>query len=148
MLRVCAACWWDCPLLDVLGVVDLLPSVPLAVHIQTILEGVKRCLGCGTQALVKDRDRGQLVDLPAFRRPTRLVWHKRRWACPAASCALGSWTEQAPAIASPRLVLTARAGRWATLQVGRHGRTVAEVAVVSAVTGTPSTMPWSPTAGC
>jgi hypothetical protein len=34
-----------------------------------------------------------------------------------------------PAIASPRLALTDRAGRWVTAQVGRWGRTVNEVAV-------------------
>ena len=33
-----------------------------------------------------------------------------------------------PAIAAPRLVMTDRAGRWVTEQVGRHGRTVNEVA--------------------
>ena len=33
-----------------------------------------------------------------------------------------------PAVAAPRLVMTDRAGRWVTEQVGRHGRTVNEVA--------------------
>ena len=54
-----------------------------------------------------------------------LAWRKIRWACEA-GC--GSFTEQAPAIAAPRLKLTDRAGRWATVQVGRHGRSVTEVA--------------------
>jgi transposase len=40
-----------------------------------------------------------------------------------------SWTSECPAIASPRSGLTDRAGRWATEQVGRWGRTVNEVAV-------------------
>ena len=39
-----------------------------------------------------------------------------------------SWTEDVPAIAASRLVMTDRAGRWVTEQVGRHGRTVNEVA--------------------
>jgi hypothetical protein len=33
-----------------------------------------------------------------------------------------------PAIGASRLVMTDWAGRWVTLQVGRHGRTVNEVA--------------------
>ena len=66
-----------------------------------------------------------LVDLPVFGRPARLVWRKQRWRCP--SCGR-SWTQQDPRIASTRCALTTRAARWATVQVGRHGRPVAEVA--------------------
>lgn len=66
-----------------------------------------------------------LVDLPAFGRPARLVWRKQRWRCPTCG---RSWTEQDPRIASTRCRLTTRAARWATVQVGRHGRSVAEVA--------------------
>src|SRR5690606_6447580 len=68
----------------------------------------------------------RLVDLPCFGRPARLVWRKHRWCCPA-GCTR-TWTTQEPAVASPRAVMTARAGRWVTVQVGRLGRTVAEVA--------------------
>jgi hypothetical protein len=78
--------------------------------------------------VVKDRAAVPLVDLPVFGRQARLVWRKRRWCCPNRSCAVASWTELAPSIASPRLGLTGRAGRWATFQVGRHCRTVSEVA--------------------
>jgi len=66
-----------------------------------------------------------LVDLPVFGRPARLVWRKQRWRCPTCR---RSWTEQQPAIASSRCAMTTRTARWATLQVGRHGRSVAEVA--------------------
>ncbi len=66
-----------------------------------------------------------LVDLPVFGRPTRLVWRKQRWRC---STCRRSWTGQKPEIASSRCQLTTRAAKWATLQVGRHGRSVAEVA--------------------
>ena len=69
-----------------------------------------------------------LVDLAAFGRPARVVWHKRRWRCPAARCAVGSFAETDEEIAPPRATLTARAGRRATLQVGRHGRPVEHVA--------------------
>jgi len=67
----------------------------------------------------------ELVDLPVFGRPARLVWRKQRWRCPA--CQATS-TEQQPEIASARCALTTRAARWATVQVGRHGRSVSEVA--------------------
>ncbi len=75
--------------------------------------------------MVKDRDLVELTDLPCFGRPAVLVWRKLRFGCPA-GC--GSFTEQAPAIAAARLKLTDRAARWATVQVGRHGRSVSEVA--------------------
>lgn len=55
-------------------------------------------------------------------RPARLVWRRHRWRCP-----VGSWTGQDPRIAASRLVLTDRAGRWVTAQVGWYGRAVAEV---------------------
>jgi transposase len=67
----------------------------------------------------------ELVDLPVFGRPARLVWRKQRWRCPMCRRA---WTEQDPQIASARCAMTTRAARWATVQVGRHGRSVAEVA--------------------
>lgn len=77
---------------------------------------------------MKDRPAVELVDLSCFGRPARLVWHKRRWACGAAPCRVGSFTEQAPEIAPARGAMTDRAGRWVSEQVGRAGRTVAEVA--------------------
>ena len=114
--------------MTVLGVVDLLPSVPLVVHVETALEDVDSCEGCGTRARIKDRDPVALIDLPCFGRRSRLLWRKRRWCCPNPLCPMGSWTETDPSIAAPRLRLTDRAARWATFQVGCHGRTVSEVA--------------------
>ena len=116
------------PTVTVLGIDDAGSEVPLGVHIETRLEQPVACGACGTAALVKDRPQVVLVDLPAFGRRARLVWHKRRWACPERSCATGSWTERAPSIGASRLALTDRAGRWVTGQVGDHGRTVSEVA--------------------
>jgi hypothetical protein len=78
---------------------------------------------------VKDRPVVELVDLPCFGRPARLVWRKYRWCCPNATYPVGSWAETNGRIAAARLVMTDRAGRWVTEQVGRHGRTVNEVAV-------------------
>jgi transposase len=101
---------------------------PLRVHVETRLETPERCPACGTSGRVKDRDRVPLTDLPCFGRRATLVWHKRRWRCPEPSCPTITWTETCGAIATSRLKLTDRAGRWVTFQVGCHGRTVAEVA--------------------
>ena len=77
---------------------------------------------------MKDRPAVALVDLPAFGRPAVLVWRKRRWRCPEPACEVGTWTESDSRIAPVRAAMTDRAGRWVTVQVGREGRTVAEVA--------------------
>lgn len=115
------------PTVTVLGVDDDRSDASIVVHVETVAERPD-CMACGAPATVKDRDLVRLVDLPAFGRSARLVWRKRRWACPAAGCEVRSWTELAPDIAAARLGMTDRAGRWATFQVGAHGRTVAEVA--------------------
>jgi hypothetical protein len=47
------------------------------------------CEACGVRAEPKDRDRVELVDLPAFGSPVRMVWVKRRWCCPERLCARG-----------------------------------------------------------
>ena len=83
------------------------------------------CPSCGAAVAVKDRDLVELADLPCFGQPAVLVWRKVRWQC-TEGC--GSFTEYAPQIAAARLRLTDRAGRWATVQLGRHGRSVSEVA--------------------
>jgi hypothetical protein len=110
----------------VLGVVDVVGQ-PVRVHVEQRVDR-PACSGCETAAWVKDRPIVELVDLACFGRPARLVWHKHRWCCPVPACPVGSWTGQDPRIVLPRLAMTDRAGRWATLQVGRHGRTVNEVA--------------------
>jgi transposase len=38
------------------------------------------------------------------------------------------WCDDNPEIGTARCVLTTRAARWVTVQVGRHGRSVADVA--------------------
>lgn len=87
-----------------------------------------RCAGCGERAWVKDRPVVDLVDLTCFGRPVTLRWRKHRWHCPRAWCRVGSWTQEDPRIAAPRLSVTDRAGRWATVQVGWAGRAVSDVA--------------------
>lgn len=110
----------------VLGAVDE-PGGPVKVHVET-RGGRPPCPRCGGAVWAKDQRPVELVDMAAFGRPARLVWHKRRWSCPARTCGIGSFTEQAPAIAATRLVMTDRAGRWVTEQVGRRGRPVIDLA--------------------
>ena len=50
---------------------------------------------CGARAMAKDRDLVGFADLPAFGSPVRLVWVKRRWACPEAMYGEGTWTDHA-----------------------------------------------------
>lgn len=108
--------------------VDELPDGGLLVEIRTI--GVSRppCPGCGGRVRSKGERPVELVDIPAFGRPIRLLWRKRRWECPDEACGAGSFTEQDPRIAPERSLLTSRAARWAADEVGRKGRTVAYVA--------------------
>ena len=114
------------PAVSVLGVEDE-PSRPIVVHVESVMSR-PGCAECGVVAWIKDRPAVVLVDLPCFGRPTRLVWHKHRWRCPDPDCEAASWTAEDPAIAAPRMAMTDRAGRWSCEQVGRLGRSVAEVA--------------------
>jgi hypothetical protein len=95
----------------------------LRVVIVTSLQRARCCGVLGHRHGVREVE---LVDLPVFGRPARLVWRRQRWRCPTCRRA---WTEQDPQIASSRCGITTRAARWATVQVGRHGRSVAEIAV-------------------
>lgn len=114
------------PAVAVLGVEDR-DEGPLVVMIEQA--GPRPLCGdCGKRPVVKDREVVELVDLPAFGRQTRLLWRKFRFRCPQRSCPTASWTWADDAIAWPRHAMTDRAGRWATLQVGKEGRTVTEVA--------------------
>jgi len=100
---------------------------PLRVHVESRLDQ-GWCRACGVRGQVKDRPAVEFVDLPCFGRPTRLVWHKHRWRCRETACPATSWTVTDERIAWARAALTDRAGRWVTLQVGRLGRSVNEVA--------------------
>ncbi|MFQ5524456.1 MAG: ISL3 family transposase, partial [Acidimicrobiia bacterium] len=98
----------------------------LWIGVETTME-VVGCPDCGSRAKSKGRRRTVVRDLPAGGRPVRLVWRKRRWACPEVDCERRSWSETHPEI-RPRAVLSERARRWAFSQVGEKGRTVASVA--------------------
>ena len=96
--------------MTVLGALARSPlAVPIACHAKRPV-----CRGCGGRVELKDQRPVRLADLPFLGQPTVLVWHKRRWRCPAESCPVGSWTEDDRRIGGPRLAMTYRAGRWAT----------------------------------
>ena len=103
------------------------PGEVTTVHVESVRAPIG-CSTCGSLAQVKGWVVVGLVDLPVYGRPTRLAWHKRRMRCADADCPQGSWTEEDERIASPRQLLTTRAARWVTFQVGRHARSVNEVA--------------------
>ena len=120
-----------CELLVGLGDVEVLSvddneGEPLGVHVRC-RAARPACGDCGGPVWSDGERAVVLVDLPAFGRPVRLVWHKRRWRCPRDGCEAGSVTEQAAEIAPPRALLTSRAARWATRQAGR-GRPLKDVA--------------------
>ena len=57
----------------------------------------------------------RVVDLPVFGHRVQLVWHKRRWRCPAVGCGVVSFTEVGKEVAPVRSALTTPAGRCATM---------------------------------
>jgi transposase len=115
------------PDVNVLGVDDEVNGF-LCIYIESSAER-PGCSHCGVLAQMKDRTAVELVDLPCFGRPTRLIWHKCRWKCPEDSCPVGSWTEENERIGAPRMAMSDRAGRWVTEQVGRYARSVNEIAL-------------------
>jgi transposase len=100
------------------------PDVELMI--EQVLEEV-RCPTCGLRAQVKERPVVRYVDLPVYGTPMHLGWKKHRMRCPDARCSQKSWTVADHRIAAKNCLLTTRAAKWATVQVGT-GRTVLEVA--------------------
>jgi transposase len=111
--------------IDVVGVIGW--TMPRRVHIASTLPR-PTCSSCGIPARIKQTMRRRLVDLPSFGRPVVTVWRQVRWRCPAPVCAVGSWMQTDERIVIGNRGITDRAARWACEQVGRHGRSVAEVA--------------------
>lgn len=114
------------PDIDVIGVAD--PEPGRLVVVVAPREDRPSCGRCQTAAWVKDHREVDLVDLPAFDQTVTLRVVRTRWCCPRLRCGVGSWTLEHPEIAPAGHRLTTRAGRWACEQVGRWGRSVAEVA--------------------
>jgi transposase len=89
--------------------------------------GEVRCPNCTRRAQVKDRVWVHYIDLPVYGAPMRLAWKKHRMRCVNATCPTRTWMLRDHRIAAKHCLLTTRAAKWATEQVGR-GRTVKEVA--------------------
>ena len=124
-LRVFVSCWWDWATSRCSALRTKQPGPCGCISVGRVLR--PDCVGCGGR-LWSDGERPvELVDLPAFGRAARLVWHKRRWRCCARGCEVRTVTEQDCEIAPPREKLTTRAGRWATRQAGR-GRPLGGIA--------------------
>ncbi|MDE3139660.1 MAG: ISL3 family transposase [Acidobacteriota bacterium] len=85
------------------------------------------CPTCAGPARVKDRPVVTYIDLPVFGSPMRLTWRKHRMRCADPVCTMKSWVLRDHRIAAKSCLLTTRAAKWATEQVGT-GRTVKEVA--------------------
>ena len=100
------------------------PDVELVIE-QVVTD--QRCPSCRGPALVKERPFVSYVDLPVYGQPMRLGWRKHRMCCVDSSCPRKSWVLTDHRIAAKHCLLTTRAAKWATVQVGT-GRTVKEVA--------------------
>ena len=99
-------------------------------HVELMVEQVPaevRCPTCDGRSHVKERPVVRYVDLPVYGTPMRLAWKKHRMCCPNTRCPQKSWTLADHRIAAKSCLLTTRAAKWATVQVGT-GRTVLEVA--------------------
>lgn len=99
-------------------------------HVELVVEreiGVVSCPRCHVRARVKDRPRVSYVDLPVYGFPMKLTWKKHRLCCLNQGCSATSWMFEDHRIAAKGCLLTTRAAKWATRQVG-YGRTVKEVA--------------------
>ena len=101
------------------------PDVELAIE-QLIRDPV-RCPSCSGLAQVKERPVVTYIDLPVYGTPMRLGWKKHRMRCVNPRCPKRTWVLRDHRIAAKNSLLTTRAAKWATEQVGT-GRTVKEVA--------------------
>jgi transposase len=100
------------------------PDVELMIE-QVV--GEVRCPSCAERAQVKERPVVHYVDLPVYGVPMSLAWKKHRMRCVNPRCSKRSWVLSDHRIAAKNCLLTTRAAKWATVQVG-GGRTVSEVA--------------------
>jgi transposase len=100
------------------------PDVELMI--EQVVEAVS-CPSCGRRAQVKERPVVRYVDLRVYGTPMTLAWKKHRMRCVHRDCPKGTWVLEDHRIAAKNCLLTTRAAKWATRQVGA-GRTVSEVA--------------------
>jgi hypothetical protein len=99
-------------------------------HVELTVEqtpGAVRCPSCAQAAQVKERPVVHYVDLLVYGTPMSLAWKKHRMRCVNRGCPKRTWVLEDHRIAAKHCLLTTRAAKWATRQVG-GGRTVSEVA--------------------
>jgi transposase len=110
--------------------VRVLAYVRRGRNVELMVEQVveqRRCPICGQVARVKERPVVHYVDLPVYGTPMSLAWKKHRMRCVNPDCPKRTWMLEDHRIAAKNCLLTTRAAKWATVQVG-GGRTVSEVA--------------------
>ena len=100
------------------------PQVELMI--EQVVDDI-RCPSCAGRAQVKERPVVAYVDLPVYGTAMKLSWKKHRLRCPDPTCARRTWVLSDHRIAAKNCLLTTRAAKWATVQVG-GGRTVSAVA--------------------
>lgn len=100
------------------------PDVSLVI--EQILDEIA-CPICRRRAQVKERPVVSYIDLPVYGFSMRLSWKKHRMRCVNEACPKKTWVVGDHRIAAKDCLLTTRAAKWATRQVG-YGRTVKEVA--------------------
>ncbi|GIG39546.1 ISL3 family transposase [Cellulomonas phragmiteti] len=86
------------------------------------------CPDCGVVAPSRGRRRRVLHDVPHGDTSVQIVWRQRRWRCPEAGCARGTFVEQVPALVPARGSLTCRAVTWALGQLRTQHATIAGLA--------------------
>jgi len=100
------------------------PNVELMI--EQVVDGA-RCPLCAGATHVKERPVVRYTDLPVFGVPMHLAWKKHRLRCVNPECPKRTFSLSDHRIAAKKCLLTTRAAKWATEQVGT-GRTVKEVA--------------------
>lgn len=124
---------------DAIGIAEIMLGLPgfhvldagrdgglLTLEVET-LPGLVGCVACGVVGVGHGRVAVTYHDLPAFGRPTRLVWRKRRYRCMEPACMVETWTERSELLGS-RCILTRRAGVWCCREVGVNACSVSKVA--------------------
>jgi transposase len=100
------------------------PDVELVIE---QVPGTVCCPAYNRRARVKERPVVHYVDLPVYGTAMSLAWKKHRMGCPNPACGTKTWVLEDHRVAAKKCLLTTRAAKWATVQVG-GGRTVSEVA--------------------
>jgi len=85
------------------------------------------CPSCGERARVKDRPIVSYTDLPFGGVPITLRWKKHRMVCVNDACPTQSFTLTDHRIAAKGCMLTTRAAKWVTKEIG-SGQTVTHLA--------------------